>query len=138
MNPYAMLGAGTRTNEAASLSARLSAWHDAMVAHERRLRAGGTNDVCDDECPHAEAPALWCEAVATFGARALELTFLRSRGDDVSRRSTGGSAHGRSWRHASNSGAPRRQSGRGPRSPRGGDITVDASSGARWRRSARS
>ena len=118
MNPYAMLGAGTRTNEAASLSARLSAWHDAMVAHERRLRAGGTNDVCDDECPHAEAPALWCEAVATFGARALELTFLRSRGDDVSRRSTGGSA-ARAVRTDA-AGATHRT-----RAPRGGNPGAD-------------
>ena len=70
MNPYAMLGAGTRTNEAASLSARLSAWHDAMVAHERRLRAGGTNDVCARRRPHADAPGLWCDGVARFGARA--------------------------------------------------------------------
>jgi hypothetical protein len=50
-----------------------------MVAHERRLRAGTTSDACDDECPHAEARALWSEAAAMFGARAEELTFLRSR-----------------------------------------------------------
>jgi hypothetical protein len=50
-----------------------------MVAHERRLRAGRTGDRCDDECPHAEARALWREAVDAFGARAHELTFLRSR-----------------------------------------------------------
>jgi hypothetical protein len=50
-----------------------------MVAHERRLRAGGTSDRCTDECPHAEAPALWAEALATFGGRAGELTFLRAR-----------------------------------------------------------
>jgi hypothetical protein len=79
MNPYAMLASGIETNEAASLAARLSAWHDAMVAHERRLRAGSSNDACDDECPHAEARALWSEATATFGSRATDLTFLRSR-----------------------------------------------------------
>ena len=79
MNLYLMLGSGVGTNEAASLSARLSAWHDAMVAHERRLRTGASRDVCDDECPHAEAGALWSEALATFGSRAHELTFLRSR-----------------------------------------------------------
>jgi hypothetical protein len=50
-----------------------------MVAHERRLRAGTTADFCDEECPHAEARMLWSEAVATFGTRADELTFLRSR-----------------------------------------------------------
>ena len=90
MNPYLMLGSGLGTNEATSLSARLSAWHDAMVAHERRLRAGRTHDLCDDECPHAEARALWSEAVATFGARAHELTFLRSRAHESARRSNAG------------------------------------------------
>jgi len=79
MNLYAMLSSGLDTNETVALSARLSAWHDMMVAHERRLRAGTASDVCDDECPHAEARELWSEAVATFGARAEELTFLRSR-----------------------------------------------------------
>jgi hypothetical protein len=62
-----------------SLSARLSAWHDAAVAHERRLRSGTTSDRCDEDCPHAEARSLWSEAVAAFGSRAHELTFLRSR-----------------------------------------------------------
>ena len=86
MNPYTILSSGLGTHEATDLSARLSAWHDAMVAHERRLRAGTTSDACDDECPHAEARALWAEAVATFGARAQELTFLRSRTQDTRRR----------------------------------------------------
>jgi hypothetical protein len=80
MNPYTMLSSGLDTHEATVLSARLSAWHDAMVAHERRLRTGIVTDACDDECPHAEARVLWPEAVALFGARAHELTFLRSRG----------------------------------------------------------
>jgi hypothetical protein len=86
MNPYAMLGSGIGTNEAVSLTARLSAWHDATVAHERRLRNGATNDRCDDECPHAAARALWSEAVARFGPRANELAFLRSRADEAMRR----------------------------------------------------
>jgi hypothetical protein len=86
MNPYTMLSSGLGTHEATDLGARLSAWHDAMVAHERRLRAGTTNDACDDECPHAEAKALWSEALATFGARAQELTFLRSRAQGTTRR----------------------------------------------------
>jgi hypothetical protein len=90
MNPYVMLGSGVATNEATALSARLSAWHDAMVAHERRLRTGRTGDSCDDECPHVEARALWSEAVATFGPRAHELTFLRSRANAPLRRSHGG------------------------------------------------
>jgi hypothetical protein len=79
MNPYVMVGSGIGTSEAASLSARLAAWHDAMVAHERRLRTGRTADTCSEECPHVEARTLWAEALATFGPRAGELTFLRSR-----------------------------------------------------------
>jgi hypothetical protein len=89
MNPYLMLGSGFGTNEATSLSARLSAWHDAMVAHERRLRSRKTGDVCDDECPHAEARALWSEAVATFGPRAHELAFLHSRANETARSKSG-------------------------------------------------
>jgi hypothetical protein len=79
MNPYSMLGSGDGAGVAASLSARLASWHDAMVAHERRLRAGRGADVCDEECPHADARILWVEALAVFGERAHELTFLRSR-----------------------------------------------------------
>ena len=84
MSPYAMLGSSVGTAEAASLCARLTAWHDAMVAHERSLRTGRTTDACDDECPHHEARTLWAEALATLGARAGELTFLRSRASGVS------------------------------------------------------
>jgi hypothetical protein len=87
MNPYVMLGSGIGTSEASSLSGRLAAWHDAMVAHERRLRTGRTADMCDEECPHVEARALWAEALATFGPRANELAFLRSRAIGASRRS---------------------------------------------------
>jgi hypothetical protein len=79
MNPYATVGSGIGSAEAASLRARLMAWHDTMVAHERRLRSGQTTDTCDDECPHVEARALWTEASAVLGPRANELTFLRSR-----------------------------------------------------------
>jgi hypothetical protein len=79
MNPYVMLSSGLGSADAMSLGMRLTAWHDTMVAHERRLRAASAGDGCDDECPHAEAQALWSEAVAVFGARAEELTFLRSR-----------------------------------------------------------
>ena len=96
MNPYTILSSGLGTQEATALSARLSAWHDAMVAHERRLRAGTTSDACDDECPHAEARVLWSEAVAAFGARAQQLTFLRSRAQETRRLvSTAGPAHAR-------------------------------------------
>ena len=79
MNLYAALGSAISTADATVLSTRLLAWHDAMVSHERRLQGGTGNEACDEECPHAEADALWREAVALFGARARELTFLRSR-----------------------------------------------------------
>jgi len=84
MSPYAILGSSVGTAEAAALCVRLTAWHDAMVAHERRLRTGRTTDACDDECPHEEARTLWTEALATLGSRAGELTFLRSRANGVS------------------------------------------------------
>jgi hypothetical protein len=63
---------------AATLSERLAAWHDAMVAHGRQLRAARTSAECHDECPHSEARMLWEEAVAVFGEHAHELSFLRS------------------------------------------------------------
>ena len=81
MNLYSMVGSGNGTSEAAALSLRLATWHDAMVAHERKIRAG-RDEVCDEECPHAEARTLWVEALETFGDRAQELTFLRSRATD--------------------------------------------------------
>ena len=40
MNPYTLLGSALGTTAAVSLAQRLAAWHDAMVTHERRLRAG--------------------------------------------------------------------------------------------------
>jgi hypothetical protein len=79
MNPYGIVGSGIGVAEAASLRTRLMAWHDATVAHERRLRSGQAADMCDDECPHVEARALWEEVSAILGPRASELTFLRSR-----------------------------------------------------------
>lgn len=85
MNPYTSLSSGSGTEGATTLGARLSAWHDAMVAHARGLRAGTVSDACDDDCPHAEAVALWSEAVATFGARAQELIFLRARAQEARR-----------------------------------------------------
>jgi hypothetical protein len=119
MNPYLMLGSALGTNEATSLSARLFAWHDAMVAHERRLRTGTTSDVCDEECPHAESPALWSEAVATVGSRAHELTFLRSRATEFGRPSKRGAARQEPMSEAADTGRPssprpRRQGHRTP------------------------
>lgn len=85
MNLYMILSAGLGSREAAALGERLSAWHDAMVAHERRLRAAPGTDACSDECPHAEARTLWPEAVATFGRRAQDLAFLYSRAQEARR-----------------------------------------------------
>lgn len=76
MNVYRMIGNNVGTPEALDLAGRLSSWHDAMVSHERT----GDGTACDDECPHADAGPLWQEAVLTFGAKADELRFLRSRG----------------------------------------------------------
>ena len=86
MNHYTRLSSGVGTEEAMALNGRLTAWHDAMVAHERRLRAGVSTESCDDDCPHAEAPALWFDAVSIFGSDAEELTFLSSRAGESRRR----------------------------------------------------
>jgi hypothetical protein len=82
---YAMVGSGIGSPEATALRARLVAWHDAMVAHERKIRAGRSERGCDEECPHAEARLLWNEAVETFGEGAYGLTFLRTRAMDSSK-----------------------------------------------------
>ena len=79
MNLYTMIGSGLGSLEATALGKRLAAWHDAMVAHERKIRAGRTEEVCDEECPHGEARSLWVDAIEIFGDRAQELRFLRSR-----------------------------------------------------------
>jgi len=79
MSLYTMVGSGNATLEAAALRVRLASWHDAMVAHERKIRAGRTENTCDEECPHAEARTLWAEAQDVFGDHARELAFLRSR-----------------------------------------------------------
>ena len=78
MNPYMLIGSTVGTAEATSLAQRLAAWHDAMVAHERRLR-GNVSAVCDEDCAHSDARSLWAEALIAFGERADELSFLRSR-----------------------------------------------------------
>ncbi len=79
MNLYTMVGSNVGSAEAAALCMRLAAWHDAMVAHERKLRSRGGDELCDEECPHAEARLLWNEALVTLGARAHDLSFLRTR-----------------------------------------------------------
>lgn len=85
MNIYRMIGSSVGTPEAQDLAARLSSWHDAMVAHER----SAPRPACDDECPHIEARGLWAEALETFGDKAAELRFLMSRGVNGSRRPAG-------------------------------------------------
>jgi hypothetical protein len=77
MNPYVLMSSKLGVANAQSLVQRLAEWHDAMVAHERRVRAGRRDD-CGDDCAHAQARELWAEAVATFGGDASELAFLRS------------------------------------------------------------
>lgn len=79
MNPYAIADLASGNVDATSLRARLEAWHDSAVTHERRLRIDPSADPCDEECPHGEAVVLWREAAALLGPRATELTFLRSR-----------------------------------------------------------
>jgi hypothetical protein len=79
VNPYTWVGAGLGTADATALAGRLTAWHDAMVTHERALRRGRAEAACDEDCPHAEARTLWVEAVEVFGSRADDLGFLRSR-----------------------------------------------------------
>ena len=86
MNPYTLIASGLGTPEARELSRRLTDWHDTMVAHERQLRAGRVG-VCDEDCPHGEAHMLWAEAVATFGPRAYQLAFLRTRAGGAHRTS---------------------------------------------------
>jgi len=54
-------------------------WHDAMVLHNRRAGTG-SSDLCEHDCPHVEAQALWIEALDVFGHRAHELGFLRTHG----------------------------------------------------------
>jgi hypothetical protein len=62
--------------EALALAARLAAWHDRMVAHERMLGTGSRRR-CDEECPHAEAVDFWRAAVESFGEAADRLAFLK-------------------------------------------------------------
>jgi hypothetical protein len=81
VNVYRRLGYAGGSPEALHLAERLAAWHDAMVAHERRA-----GSACDDECPHAEARMLWREALTTFGSAAHELHFLARRGADAAPR----------------------------------------------------
>jgi hypothetical protein len=90
MTIYRQLAHQFATTEALDLAARLTAWHDAMVQHERLHRLRRSH--CHDECPHADAPVLWEEARRMFGERAHTLTFLRSRSGRADAAPLGGSA----------------------------------------------
>lgn len=79
MNVYKSIGYAVGTPEALALAARLSAWHDAMVAHQRPADTARVTR-CDDDCPHAEATSLWREAVDVFGNYAEKMRFLRRHG----------------------------------------------------------
>jgi hypothetical protein len=79
MHSYKTLACQAGTPEARDLAERLATWHDAMVNHERRLRADDPSGRCTSPCPHDEARDLWVEARATFGSEAGTLAFLRSR-----------------------------------------------------------
>jgi hypothetical protein len=107
MNPYVSLGSRVGTSEAASLSERLTAWHDSMVAHERRLRVARTGDLCKEECPHVEARSLWADAVATFGDHARELSFLHSRATAAGPPGTSGVSHAPATAGVTNAGVDR-------------------------------
>jgi hypothetical protein len=80
MNPYRSLGSALATNTALDLAQRLSAWHDAMVIHQRRAGAFRGRR-CDPDCPHAQASVLWNEARDVYGERAQQLGFLRTHGE---------------------------------------------------------
>ena len=95
MNLYVVLTSTMGTGDALALGARLSAWHDAMVAHERALRTGTRTTACDDECPHADASVLWNETLETLGERAHELAFLRARAARTVSELVGANAAGR-------------------------------------------
>ena len=79
MNVYKSIGYAVATPDAFALAARLSAWHDAMVAHQRPADTVRITR-CDDDCPHAEARSLWREAIDVFGGYAERMGFLRRHG----------------------------------------------------------
>jgi hypothetical protein len=79
MHLYTSIASRIGSSEAWSLAARVAAWHDAMVAHERRRSVRISE--CDEECPHEEAQLLWTEAVSVFGDGAPTCEFLRFHGE---------------------------------------------------------
>jgi hypothetical protein len=84
MNVYTSIGYAVGTPEALALAARLSAWHDAMVAHQRPADTARVAR-CNDDCPHGDARRLWLEAVEIFGEHTKQFGFLRRHGMSVTR-----------------------------------------------------
>ena len=72
MSLYKSVANAVGTRRALDLSHRLAVWHDAMVLHQRRQRIV-RGALCDGDCPHDEAKALWSEALGVYGERAYEL-----------------------------------------------------------------
>jgi hypothetical protein len=91
MTIYHVLADRTGTSEARALAEQLAAWHDAMVKHLRVIRSRATAQ-CAEDCPHAEAGALWSAAQHILGVGAGQLEFLRSHGQRRAA-STSPSAH---------------------------------------------
>ena len=85
MNIYKSIAHMVGTADALALSEHLSAWHDAMVAHQRPADTPRSTE-CDGDCPHAAATPLWIEAVNVFGDHAARLTFLQRHGCPTVRR----------------------------------------------------
>ena len=79
MNLYRSIASRIGSPEARALAARVAAWHDAMVAHQRRLSSRASH--CHEECPHEDARLLWTEAVTIFGDSASACEFLRSHAE---------------------------------------------------------
>jgi hypothetical protein len=93
LNPYTSLGNAVGSSPAIDLAQRLAAWHDAMVLHQRRSGAFRGRS-CDHGCPHAQAGALWVEALDVYGERAHGLGFLRTHGELGLRRAARSAAEG--------------------------------------------
>ena len=64
--------------EAMDLAERFGAWRDEMVLPRRRALRPGSDEQCDEDCPHQAAVVLWAQARVVFGEAAQELRFLRS------------------------------------------------------------
>jgi hypothetical protein len=79
MHHYRRIATQVGTPEAFDLAERIASWHDAMVTHERVIRASGEGCEELDPCPHVEADELWLQARTIFGTAADGFVFLRSR-----------------------------------------------------------